>query len=258
MDNITLWQGNCLELMKQIPDKSVDMILCDLPYGITKNEWDRKLPYELMWEQYDRVIKDNGAVVLNCQQPFTSELIMSNRQNFKYCWTWYKRMCTGFLNAKKQPLRNCEDIAVFYKKQCTYNPEMRKGKLKKKNTGGASTNYNYCISLPHISEYYYPTTLLEIPLPRFKGGHPTQKPVPLYEYLIRTYTDENETVLDSCMGSGTTGVACVNTNRKYIGIEINEEYFNTAKERIFEAVSNSKGVDSNDYNEGSKDNRKIS
>lgn len=181
-------------------------------------------------------MKDNGAVVLNCQQPFTSELIMSNKANFKYCWTWYKRMCTGFLNSRKQPLRNCKDIAVFYRKQYTYIPLMRKGKLKVKNTGGASSNYNYCISQPHCSDEYYSTTLLEVPMLRFKDGHPTQKPIAMYEYLIKTYTNESETVLDNCMGSGTVGVACVNINRNFIGIELDQEYYNVAEKRIYASV----------------------
>ncbi len=238
IDEITLWQGDCLELMKAIPNESVDMILCDLPYGVTsRNQWDCIIPFEKLWEAYHRVVKDNGAIVLNCQQPFTTQLISSNLKEFKYCWVWYKKQTTGFLNAKKQPLRNCEDIAVFYKKQPTYNPEMRKGKRVLKNTGGGSTNYNDFTYMPHYSEMYYPTTLLEIPLPRFKGGHPTQKPVPLCEYLIKTYTNEGETILDNCMGSGTTGVACVNTNRRFIGIELNEQYFKTAEERINHAKS---------------------
>ena len=136
MNDIELWHGDCLELMKDIPDKSVDMILCDLPYGVTsRNKWDSIIPFEPLWESYHRVIKDNGAIVLNCQQPFTTYLISSNIKEFKYCWVWYKKQTTGFRNAKKQPLRNCEDIAVFYKKQPTYNPEMRKGKRVLKNTG---------------------------------------------------------------------------------------------------------------------------
>ena len=222
--------------MKDIPDKSVDMILCDLPYGVTsRNKWDSIIPFEPLWESYHRVIKDNGAIVLNCQQPFTTYLISSNIKEFKYCWVWYKKQTTGFLNAKKQPLRNCEDIAVFYKKQPTYNPEMRKGKRVSKNTGGGSTNYNGFTYMSHYSEMYYPTTLLEIPLPRFKGGHPTQKPVPLLEYLIKTYTNDGDTVLDNCMGSGSTGVACVNTCRNFIGIELDGGYFEIAKSRISEA-----------------------
>ena len=231
-DGYSLINGDCLTVMKDIPDKSIDMILCDLPYGITQNKWDNIIPFSPLWEQYNRIIKDNGAIVLNCQQPFTSKLIMSNLKDFKYCWIWYKKQCSGFLNAKKQPLRNCEDIAVFYRKQCTYNPIMRRGKPQLKNTGGSSTNYNKCLEQPHISDSYYPTTLLEIPLPRFKGGHPTQKPVPLLEYLIKTYTNEGETVLDNCMGSGSTGVACLNTNRKFIGIELDQNYFSIAQNRL--------------------------
>lgn len=238
MSEVKLLYGDCLELMKDIPDKSIDMILCDLPYGVTQNAWDKKIPLNMLWEQYDRIIKVNGAIVLHCQQPFTAELIMSNKKMFKYCWTWYKKQCSGFLNAKKQPLRNCEDIAVFYRKQCIYNPQMRKGKPQLKNTGGKSTNYNDFTFQPHISELYYPTTMLEFPLPRFKNGHPTQKPVPLLEYLIKTYTNEGETVLDNCMGSGSTGVASVNTNRNFIGMELDENYFKIAQERISKAQEN--------------------
>ena len=233
--SVDLRQGDCIEIMKEIPDKSVDMILCDLPFGVTRNSWDKIIPFESLWEEYERIIKDNGAIVLNCQQPFTSKLIMSNPKMFKYCWVWHKKQCSGFLNAKKQPLRSCEDIAVFYKKQCTYNPQMRQGKKQLKNTGGKSSNYNDFTYQPHYSEIYYPTTLLEFPLPRFKNGHPTQKPVPLLEYLIKTYTNENDTVLDNCMGSGSTGVACVNTNRNFIGIELDEHYFEVAQHRIEEA-----------------------
>ena len=231
--NYELLQGDCLELMDNIPTGTVDMVLCDLPYGVTsRNKWDSIIPFEQLWEQYHRVVKENGAIVLNCQQPFTTKLISSNIKEFKYCWVWYKKQTTGFLNAKKQPLRNCEDIAVFYKKQPTYNPEMRKGKKVLKNTGGDSTNYNKLTYMPHYSEMYYPTTLLEIPLPRFKGGHPTQKPVALCEYLIKTYTNENEVVLDNCMGSGTTGVAALNLCRKFIGIEKDKQWFDVANDRI--------------------------
>ena len=238
MSEVKLLYGDCLELMKDIPDKSIDMILCDLPYGVTQNAWDKKIPLNMLWEQYDRIIKVNGVIVLHCQQPFTAELIMSNKKMFKYCWTWYKKQCSGFLNAKKQPLRNCEDIAVFYRKQCIYNPQMRKGKPQLKNTGGKSTNYNDFTFQPHISELYYPTTMLEFPLPRFKNGHPTQKPVPLLEYLIKTYTNEGDLVLDNCMGSGSTGVASVNTNRNFIGMELDENYFKIAQERISKAQEN--------------------
>ena len=229
---IKLYNGDCLELMKEIPDKSIDMILADLPYGTTRNKWDEVLPFNALWKEYERIIKDNGAIVLHSQQPFTSKLIMSNLKIYKYSWVWSKSQVSGFLNAKKQPLREHEDICVFYKKQCTYNPQMTKGKMQLKNTGGDSSNYNKFEARPHYSDEYYPKTILDFPLRRFKGGHPTQKPVELAEYLIKTYTNEGDTVLDNVMGSGTTGVACKNLNRNFIGIELDETYFNIAKERI--------------------------
>ena len=223
--------------MKAIPDKSVDMILCDLPYGTTRNKWDSIIPLDDLWRQYNRIIKDNGVAVLHCQQPFTTNLVYSNIKNFKYSYVWYKHQVSGFLNAKKQPLRNCEDIAVFYSKQPTYNPQMVKGKMQLKNTGGASTNYNDFYAIPHMSDDYYPTTLLDFPLRRFKGGHPTQKPVELEEWLINTFTNVGETVLDNCMGSGSTGVAALNTNRRFIGIELDPTYCGIAKDRIQHIVS---------------------
>lgn len=228
-------QGDCLELMKEIPDGSVDMILTDLPYGITAAPFDKRIPFEPMWEHFKRVTKKNAAVVLFCQQPFTSELVMSNRENFKYCLTWHKRQCSGFLNAKRQPLRSCEDIAVFYRGQCTYNPQMRKGKSQLKSTGGRTINYGKFTYKPHVSEDYYPTTLIEFPLPRFKGGHPTQKPVDLLEYLVKTYTNEGEMILDATMGSGSTGVAAINTGRNFIGIEKEQNFFEISEKRIAEA-----------------------
>ena len=218
--------------MKDIPDGSVDLILCDLPYGTTQNKWDAIIPLEPLWEQYNRVIKNNGAIALTASQPFGSALIMSNPKMFKYEWIWDKSQVTGFLNAKKQPLRQHEVICVFYKKQCKYNPIMTKGKNQLKSTGGQSENYGKYTNKPHYSEWYYPKSIIPIPQQRVKGGHPTQKPVPLFEYLIKTYTDENETVLDNCMGSGTTGVACINTGRNFIGIELDKGYFDIAQERI--------------------------
>jgi len=223
--------------MKKIDNKSIDMILCDLPYGVTaRNKWDCIIPYEKLWIEYNRIIKDNGAIVLHCQQPFTTGLIHSNPNNFKYIWYWYKHQVSGFLNAKKQPLRTIEDIAVFYKKQCTYNPQMTKGKLQLKNTGGNSKNYNNFEAQPHLSDEYYPTNLLNFPLQRFKNGHPTQKPVELESYLIKTYTNENELVLDNCIGSGTTAIACINTNRNYIGFELDTTYCDIANKRIQDIV----------------------
>ena len=183
---------------------------------------------------YHRIVKPNGAIVLHCQQPFTSRLIMSNEKEFKYCWVWYKHYCRGFLNAKKQPLKSHEDIAVFYNKQCTYNPQMKKGRLRSK---GNSSKQRGCYGdykpVKKVNDVYYPQTILD-----FAGcanselQHPTQKPVPLLEYLIRTYTNEGETVLDNCMGSGSTGIACQNTNRNFVGIELDEHYFEVAKKRI--------------------------
>ena len=178
-----IYNEDCLEGMKRIADGNVDAIICDPPYGVTCAPFDKKLPLDLMWEQFLRVTKKNAAVVLFCQQPFTSELVTSNRKNFKYCLTWHKRQCSGFLNAKRQPLRSCEDIAVFYRGQCTYNPQMRKGKPQLKSTGGRTINYGKFTYKPHVSEVYYPTTLIDFPLARFKDGHPQQKPVDLLEYL---------------------------------------------------------------------------
>ena len=228
----TIYNEDCLEGMKHIPDKSVDMILCDLPYGTTANKWDSIIPLEKLWEQYERVLKDNGAIVLTAQQPFTTTLIASNLEIYKYNWVWAKSQVSGFLNAKKQPLREHEDICVFYSKQSTYNPQMTKGKMQLKRTGGSSSNYNDFIPKPLYSDEYYPKTILDFPLQRFKGGHPTQKPVALFEYLIKTYTNKNETVLDNCMGSGTTAIACMNTNRNYIGFELDENYYKKSLERI--------------------------
>ena len=230
-------QGDCLELMKELPDGTVDLILTDLPYGVTMAPFDIKLDLSAMWTQFNRVTKRNAAVVLFAQQPFSAELVMSNRHNFKYVWTWHKRQCSGFLNAKKQPLRSCEDVLVFYRSQCTYNPQMRRGKPQLKSTGSSSLNYNKFTYKPHVSENYYPTTMLEFPLPRFKGGHPQQKPVDLLEYLIRTYTNAGELVLDATMGSGSTGVAAMNTGRRFIGFELEQKFYDVAEKRISEALA---------------------
>lgn len=234
MSKIDLYNGDCLEIMKNISDKSVDMILCDLPYGTTQNKWDNIIPFEPLWEQYNRIIKDNGAIVLFSQMPFTAELAHSNIKNFKYMWIWYKHYCRGFLNAKKQPLRTTENICVFYKKQCTYNPKMRIGEYRSKGNSckqrGCYGNYK---AIKTVNNEYYPTDVLDfVGVPNSELKHPTQKPVELLKYLIETYTNENETVLDNCMGSGSTGVACVNTNRDFIGIELDKDYFNIAKQRI--------------------------
>ena len=230
---IDLRQGDCLELMKDIPDNSIDMILCDLPYGTTTNKWDSIIPLDKLWNEYERIIKDNGAIVLFSQMPFTIELVHSNFKLFRYEWIWEKENATGFLNAKKMPLKIHENILVFYKKLPTYNPQMRTGfKPYKCKQGRHSTNYGL-YEQGHITESNgerYPIDIIEFK--KDTGLHPTQKPVALLEYLIKTYTNENDLVLDNCMGSGSTGVACVNTGRNFIGIELDENYFNIAKERI--------------------------
>jgi len=235
--------------MKSIPDGSVDMILCDLPYGTTQNKWDVIIPFDKLWEQYKRMIKNNGAITLFGSEPFTSLLICSNIKHFKYNWIWQKNKCTGFLNAKKQPLNDNETISVFYKKQSNYNPQMTKAeKIYKRGfvirdkelSIQQSDNYGEQKSFNQVdSGFRYPKRIqyFDNNFTR-KQFHPTQKPVALLEYLIKTYTNENETVLDNCMGSGSTGVACVNTSRKFIGFELDEKYFNIAKERIMEAETN--------------------
>ena len=230
---IDLRQGDCLEVMKDIPDKSIDMILCDLPYGTTACKWDTVIPFEPLWEQYNRIIKDNGAIVLVGSEPFSSHLRLSNIKNYKYDWIWEKDNGTGFLNAKKMPLKKHENILVFYKKLPTYNPQMRTGfKPYKCKQGRHSTNYG-AYEQGHITESNgerYPIDIIEFK--KDSGLHPTQKPVALLEYLIKTYTNEGDTVLDNCMGSGSTGIASKELNRNFIGIEIDEKYYKIACERI--------------------------
>ena len=240
MKDYKLYQGDCLEIMKEIPDKSVDMILCDLPYGTTACKWDIVIPFEPLWEHYKRLIKPNGAIVLFGSEPFSSYLRMSNLEMYRYDWIWEKDNHTNFLNIKKQPGKRHELISVFYKKQPTYNPQMWEGKESHsvgKQTG-KKVNREYLGSEFEIKETTKTNLKYPISLLRFKGEgrgkaiHPTQKPVPLFEYLIKTYTNEGETVLDNAMGSGTTGIACLKTKRKFIGIELEEKYFKIAKERI--------------------------
>ena len=240
MNDVKLIHGDCLEEMKNIPDKSIDMILCDLPYGTTRNKWDTVIDLDLLWSQYERIIKDNGAIVLFAQVPFNIVLGYSNLKLLKYEWIWEKEQGTGHLNAKKMPLKSHENIMVFYKKSPTYNPQMVGNEVRTvKRSGNKSktTNYGDFIEIKE-STYIgrYPKDIIKFN--KDKGYHPTQKPVALLEYLIKTYTNEGEIVLDNCMGSGSTGVACVNTNRKFIGIELDEKYFNIAKNRIEEAQNN--------------------
>ena len=241
MGTITLWQGDCLELMKNIPDGSVDLVLCDLPYGTTRNKWDSIIPLDKLWEQYKRVIKDNGAIVLFSAEPFTSLLITSNIQWFRYDLIWSKTQGSDFLNANRKPLRSHENICVFYKKQPTYNPQKTDGKPYKAKSGETtSTNFGKFNGNHHTENKdgkRCPLSVLRFSGEHNRGKqHPTQKPTDLLEWLIKTYTNESEIVLDNSMGSGSCGIACVNTNRRFIGIELDEGYFNIAKERIEKAI----------------------
>jgi len=237
---IDLMQGDCLELMKTIPDGSVDMVLTDPPYGTTACKWDSVIPFEPMWDQLKRIPKKNSTIVMTASQPFTSALVMSNPKMFKYDWVWNKSRPTGVLNAKRQPLRDKEDILVFYKSQPTYNPqgildvnkEVGTGATKANQKGNATGKIRQTRSGKYFQEKgNYPRQVQRFPN-QGKTIHPTQKPVALMEYLIKTYTNEGETVLDFTMGSGTTGIAAKNLNRNFIGIELDEEYFRIAKERI--------------------------
>ena len=252
MNPIELWQGDCLELMKDIPDGSVDLVLTDPPYGTTACKWDSVIPFEPMWEQLNRIIKPNGAIVLFSQQPFTSACVSSNYKMFRYEWIWQKPQGSGFLNAPKMPLKVHENILVFYKKLPTYNPQFWKSTpyaSENKIVGGRQYGKLQCRKTESLDGKRYPIDVIKFNLEKERYNskkiktdkmHPTQKPVALLEYLIRTYTNEGETVLDFTMGSGSTGVACVNTNRRFIGIELDEGYFNIAKKRIEEAYDERK------------------
>lgn len=251
---IDLQQGNCLDLMKSLEDKSVDLILCDLPYGTTRNKWDSVIDLELLWEQYNRVIKERGAILLFAQTPFDKVLGVSNLKNLRYEIIWQKTAPTGFLNAKKMPMKAHENILVFYKKLPTYNPQMTQGhprKVSSKESRAKSverqklkvdnkdSNYNFYgeSAEGYDSTERYPLSIQVFAKDQQKENyHPTQKPVALLEWLLKTYTNEGDLVLDNCMGSGSTGVACVNLNRNFIGMELTEQYFEIAKERIEKVV----------------------
>ena len=247
IQNCKLYLGDCLEIMKQIEDQSIDMILCDLPYAVlNKNnpnaQWDKLIPFDKLWSEYERIVKDNAAIVLFGSGMFTADLMISNRKLWRYNLIWDKVLTSGFLNANKMPLRNHEDICVFYKNLPIYNPQMMKVDYHKRNHSKGnlqSPQKNQCYGnfkeVPtEISDEKFPKSIIEINKEHKNGCfyHPTQKPVALCEYLIKTYTNENMVVLDNCMGSGTTGVACVKTKRKFIGIKLEEKYYNIAKQRI--------------------------
>ena len=245
---INLMNGDCLELMKQIPDGSVDMVLTDPPYGTIKNRWDSIIDFDLMWEQLKRVIKPNGVIALFGNEPFTSLLITSNLKGFKYRLDWNKKIPSGVGYAKYRPMQQTEDICIFTSngEKSIYYPQMTK-RDKPIKSGGNGVKADTCSTLVGINtqkeykktyEYKNPVTLVSFDKVRRGSLHPTQKPVDLLEYLIKTYTSENETVLDFTMGSGSTGVACVNSNRNFIGVELDENYFNIAEKRIQEALDN--------------------
>ena len=246
MVNIELKQGDCLELMKDILDGSVDLVLTDPPYGTTACKWDSVIPFEPMWEQLNRIIKPNGAICLFGNEPFTSCLICSNINGFKYRWDWNKKIPSGMGYAKYRPMQQTEDICVFSKggEKTKYNPQFIKRDKPIKSGGNSIQARVYsgfkCMEngneYKKTYDYKNPITLIEFDKVRKGALHPTQKPVPLLEYLIRTYTNEGETVLDFTMGSGSTGVACVNTNRNFIGIELDENYFKIAENRIKQAI----------------------
>ena len=227
--------GDCLDLLPEIPDKSIDMILCDLPYGTTACEWDNIIDMGKLWEQYERIIKDNGAIVLTACNEFTFALYNSNPKLFRYRWIWKKSLATGFLLAKKQPMRNFEDVLIFYKKQPTYNPiSFRFGKDEKRKAQEKDyAQWNLKRTDSIVNANRLPTSILSFDCElRTDSIHPTQKPVALFEYLIKTYTNEGEIVLDNCSGSGTTAIACLNSNRRFICMEKDETYYKASLDRL--------------------------
>lgn len=242
MSEINLMHGDCLEKMQSIKSGSIDLILTDPPYGTTQCKWDSVIPLDEMWLQLNRVIKPNGAIVMTAAQPFTTVLIGSNLPLFRYCWVWDKIKGTGFLNAKKMPMRNHEDVVIFYNKLPTYNPQMTNGHQRKVSHRKATLQTDVYNDMKNDYHYdsteRFPTSIQTISTDTQSSSlHPTQKPVALMEYLIKTYTNRGETVLDFTMGSGTTGVACVKSNRNFIGIEKDEAYFNIAQNRIDETIA---------------------
>jgi len=237
MDDIELWQGDCLELMKDIPDGSVDMVLCDLPYGTTHNHWDSVIPLDNLWIEYNRIAKNNAAIALFGQDKFMARLMLSNEKAHRYNIVWEKTKAGGFLNAKRMPMVAHEEICIFYKKLPKYNPQFEQGTpyQKKAVTNGDGKNYGKFERVGKINVNdgrRYPRSVIRFANDNHNSLHPTQKPVALLEYLIRTYSNPGELILDNCMGSGSTGVACLNTGRRFIGIELNKDYYLIARDRI--------------------------
>ena len=239
---VKLLNEDCILAMKDMSDRCVDLLLVDLPYGTTQCKWDSIIPLDQLWEQYNRIVKEDGAMIFTASQPFTSILVSSNIKAFKYSWVWEKSKATGYLNSKKMPMKAHEDICVFYRKQPVYNPIMREGEPYYKGSAVRPTDVygkQKEVLVKNDTGMRYPRTVLYFKTAESEGKviHPTQKPVALMEYLIKTYSNEGDTVLDNTMGSGTTGVAAVNTGRKFIGIEKDPDYFAKAKQRINNAVS---------------------
>lgn len=235
LNNPLLINGDCLKEMNRLDGKSINLILVDLPYGTTQNKWDAIIPFDQMWDEFNRIITDNGKIVLTATQPFSSKLVMSNLDNFKYEIIWEKTIGSGQLNIKHQPLRVHESILIFYSKSGVYNEQKTEGtpySIDRKVTFDGEGYGAQTDSSKHNDGFRHAKSVIKISNPRVKGGHPTQKPEALMEYLIKTYSNSGDTVLDCCMGSGTTGVASVNLNRKFIGIELDEKYFISAQTRI--------------------------
>jgi site-specific DNA-methyltransferase (adenine-specific) len=241
-------QGDCLEVMKQIDDKSVDMILCDLPYGVTaRNKWDKIINTKELFKEYRRIIKEKGIICLTATQPFATELILKELDMFRYDLIWEKSWGTGFLNANRMPLRSHELVLIFYKKLGTYNPQKEEGKpykmMRRNDTPCYGEKYKVFVETDNKDGKRFPKSILKFSYDKKRGLHPTQKPVALFEYLIKTYTNEGDLVLDNCMGSGTTAVACINTKRNFIGIELNPEYCEIANKRIDELTSKQEEIE---------------
>lgn len=243
MDSFII-NGECIEEMSKLTEESIDLILCDLPYGTTQCKWDSIIPFDKLWEQYERIIKPNGAIVLTASQPFTSNLVMSNLKLFRYSLVWEKSKSTGYLNSKKMPMRSHEDILVFYKSLPTYNPQMIEGTPYDKGVAHRPTDvYREQKGEIHVKNetgLRYPRSVQYFKTAESEGKvyHPTQKPVSLMKWIIKTYTNENDVVLDNCIGAGTTAIAAIQTNRRYIGIELDSNYYKITLERIDEELKN--------------------
>lgn len=255
METNKIYQGDCLELMKQIEDKSIDLILCDLPYGVTQNKADKVIDLQKLWEQYKRIIKDNGIIILTAQQPFTTDLINSNRRMFKYDLIWDKGLTTGFLNAKRMPLRKHEHVLFFYNKLGIYNPQFEIGQplhskgINYKNKAIKNQNYGKFINTDDLRKgntEKYPTSIIRINKkhPSIQE-HPTEKPIELAKWIIKTYSKEKDLVLDNCIGTGWTAIACNILNRNFIGMDLNKDYISIANERLSKLNNGNEGIPPN-------------